>query len=76
MADKLTDAERNAHLIDDLEKVRTHSIRTIQHVQPLITDALDALAAGHLDVVKEFLERVDSSLAAEAEWLRQCGNVL
>lgn len=76
MPQELTDAQRIDHLIDDRETIRTHPIRTIQHVQPLISNALVALAAGDLDVVKEFLERVDSSLVAEDKWLRQCGNVL
>lgn len=70
MPDTLTDAERIAHLIDDMETVRTHPIRTIQHVTPLLSGALAALDNGDLDVVREFVERTRDALDKEREWLR------
>lgn len=76
MPDKSTDTERIAHLIDDLETVRTHPLRTIQSVGPLVLDALIALKAGDLAVVEEYLERVGHALATEDTWLRQRADVL
>lgn len=64
------DAIRISHLIDDLETIRTHPIRTIQGLTPMLSNAIAALDAGDLDVVREFLERTHDALKAEDRWLR------
>ena len=64
----MTDTER-AHMIDDMEQVRTHPIRTINSIDPLLSLALDALTAGDLHVVREFMERTQKALRDERTWL-------
>lgn len=67
----MTDAEQISLLIDDREKIRTHPIRTINDFNPLLDLALQALDAGDLHVVKEFIERTRDALQAERAWLNE-----
>lgn len=71
-----TDADvQIAHLIDDLETVRTHPIRTIQNVDPLLTLAMAALENGDLEVVREYLDRSRNALTNELRWLRSAATL-
>lgn len=74
----MTDAERLAHLTDDYEKLRTHSIRTINNVDPLLTNALSALEAGDLHVVRrgKGMAPLQNPVVIQRTGLCQCGNVL
>lgn len=74
MPDNLTDADRIAHLIDDAETIRTHPIRTLGNIRPLLSDAVHALDNGNLDVVREFLERSRDAVDRELKWLATAGN--
>lgn len=72
----LTDTERISHLIDDLEKVRTHPIRSLRPVANLLSDAQHAIAAGNMDVAAEFVERALGDVLTEIDWLTIKGNEL
>lgn len=67
----MTDAERIHHLINDNEITRTHTIRTINDFNPLLDLALQALDAGDLHIVREFIERTRDALQAERAWLNE-----
>lgn len=71
----ITDADRNVLLIDAAETTRTHPIRTIEAVLPLLDDALNALDNNNPEVVREFLERTRDALVAEDKWLRRRDHV-
>ncbi len=59
-----------SHLMDDFEKLRTGSLRATTSIDGLLSTALEALAAGDLHIVQEYVERAQAATAAEACRLR------
>lgn len=55
-----------SHAIADADAERTRAIRQMHYARDMIADAAAALAAGDLDVVEEFLDRVLVHLNAPA----------
>lgn len=63
-------SDEQVFIIDSLERSRTAGLRAIKEIDPLLSDALDAIAAGRIEVAIEFIERSRNAAAKATEALR------